>query len=725
MAEIKELSWWERVRRFGGVLMLIRFSLLLALIGLGVVATDQGHEVLRAMGESFDWVQAFWLFIATIICAFSVWYCARVLYLFRFATPASRRDIFPRLKKHLPRWLGAAVILFVAGSLIITAPNLFNIVLAIILFIAAGFFLYFVYHRRELLNRTGLLTLSGYEQEPKDLTSWWQLPRLTRVIIALLLLINIVLFFIFKHYAGGFAASLGTPAIVLIAAATLIPMGSFLVYLGNRYRFPSVALVLILAVIFSLFNDNHWVRLYPGMNTYEPPEALPHDPAWVRPLATYHSLEDYFQAWIRDLQVYRKKNSGYRQEPPIPVFIVAAEAGGIRAAYWTASVLAELQDRARDQDLNFARHLFAISAVSGGSLGGTMFAALLNAPAEQARSGCQPESHLRCRAQRLLSQDFLAPTVAAFLFPDLVQRFLPQPLLNDRGLALEESWEAGWDEFEAGEWFRRRFETLWENDPFATPLLLLNGTVVETGQRLIINPLGFDSENFHRTFSDALDSAAAMGSEIPLSTAAHLSARFTYVSPAGTIRRRDLTDSEKQWIRVVDGGYFENSGAVTADEILLAVQQKAEALKIAIWPVVIHISNSPVRPAEQSGGLPGRRMLMGEVLSPVRALLHTRPARGYQARDELRRRLVSSNPPKGSHVHFGLCQYAVTLPLGWDLSEAAQQDMTFQLIGYPDYPQRRDNSANLEQILRLLQGDEDRGVRYEPIGVNCTPLEGR
>lgn len=151
------------------------------------------------------------------------------------------------------------------------------------------------------------------------------------------------------------------------------------------------------------------------------------------------------------------------------------------------------------------------------------------------------------------------------------------------------------------------------------------------------------------------------------------------------------------------------------------MQQKAEALGIDIWPVVIHISNSPIRPAEQSGGLPGRRMLMREVLSPVRALWHTRPARGFQARDELR--LADSSPPEGSHVHFGLCQYAVALPLGWDLSEAAQQDMAFQLIGYPDHPQRRDNLANLEQVLRLLQGDKDQSVRYEPIGVNCTPLD--
>src|SRR5437763_8070781 len=48
------------------------------------------------------------------------------------------------------------------------------------------------------------------------------------------------------------------------------------------------------------------------------------------------------------------------------------------------------------------------------------------------------------------------------------------------------------------------------------------------------------------------------------STAAHLSARFTYVSPAGSLRKR----SEKEIAaHVVDGAYFENSGTATALEI--------------------------------------------------------------------------------------------------------------------------------------------------------------
>ena len=46
----------------------------------------------------------------------------------------------------------------------------------------------------------------------------------------------------------------------------------------------------------------------------------------------------------------------------------------------------------------------------------------------------------------MLGKDFLAPTAAVMLFPDLVQRLLPVPFLDDRAMAFEKSWEAAWNE---------------------------------------------------------------------------------------------------------------------------------------------------------------------------------------------------------------------------------------------------------------------------------------
>ena len=63
----------------------------------------------------------------------------------------------------------------------------------------------------------------------------------------------------------------------------------------------------------------------------------------------------------------------YPERPVHPLFIVATEGGGIRAAYWTATVLGTIQDA----DSSFADHVLAISGVSGGSLGAAVFDGLV------------------------------------------------------------------------------------------------------------------------------------------------------------------------------------------------------------------------------------------------------------------------------------------------------------------------------------------------------------
>jgi len=106
-----------------------------------------------------------------------------------------------------------------------------------------------------------------------------------------------------------------------------------------------------------------------------------------------------------------------------PVYIAAAEGGGLRAAYWTTSVLGEIEDAT---GARFSRHLLAVSGVSGGSLGGATFVAGLVEP--QAACGSPRETSVRECARAFLRRDFLSPVTAYLLFPDLVQRFIPWPL---------------------------------------------------------------------------------------------------------------------------------------------------------------------------------------------------------------------------------------------------------------------------------------------------------
>src|SRR5258706_6410187 len=103
---------------------------------------------------------------------------------------------------------------------------------------------------------------------------------------------------------------------------------------------PLMTILLIFSVLISPCADNHVIR------TAGAPSVPRQDVATT------------FDGWMRDLA-----KSDTRPNPP--VFIVATEGGGIRAAYWTAAVLGTLHDAT---DGAFTRHLFAISGVSGGSV---------------------------------------------------------------------------------------------------------------------------------------------------------------------------------------------------------------------------------------------------------------------------------------------------------------------------------------------------------------------
>lgn len=119
--------------------------------------------------------------------------------------------------------------------------------------------------------------------------------------------------------------------------------------------------------------------------------------------------------------------------------------------------------------------------------------------------------------------------------------------------------------------------------------------------------------------------------DIRLSTAVTMSARFPIVSPAGTIRDR----SERIVDRVVDGGYYENFGATTAQELADALREKPYGLK----PVVVLINNEPEETAmkcdeEISGPAISENTAtpwFPTISSPLDALLRTRTARGTHA----------------------------------------------------------------------------------------------
>src|SRR5262249_15396520 len=117
--------------------------------------------------------------------------------------------------------------------------------------------------------------------------------------------------------------------------------------------------------------------------------------------------------------------------------------------------------------------VFAMSGISGGSLGLASYAAYLTEKA----AGASDNSWVSNR----LNGDSLSATGAWWFFVE-VPRVFRQCTSEDRAAILEQGWEREWDDARGGGLTQGLFG-LWRRHREA-PLLMLNGTSVEDGCRL-------------------------------------------------------------------------------------------------------------------------------------------------------------------------------------------------------------------------------------------------
>ncbi|HTP50556.1 MAG TPA: hypothetical protein VMK42_07660 [Anaeromyxobacteraceae bacterium] len=421
---------------------------------------------------------------------------------------------------------------------------------------------------------------------------------------------------------------IGTLSIFVLALAAWMPLATGVAYLSHRSHLPIATALLILAIIGSYWNDNHTVRS-------------------AGPLGTRPPFSDYLASW--------KQPGPDSEVAGSPVILITAEGGGIRAAYWTAAVLGRFQD----EFPAFSRHVLAISSVSGGSLGAATFASLVG------RTSPGPgNAGVQASAGRVLGRDFLSPTVGMLLFPDLVQRFIPAPIpAFDRARGMELAWERALQQQGGSTAFSEPATRLWSHGPLGqVPAVLLNATSVEEGRRFIVSP-AFQTAHL---FEDATDGLASLGADVPLSTAAHLSARFPYISPLGRV---------EGFGHVADGGYFENSGAATLLDLLNALSDASSNEPIKPLVIVIKYTDGAIPrrsaslvPAGVQGPVTNR--FLTELLGPPVALLQAREARASFSVKSLRRKVKVLG---GRTVTIALDDKQHPLPLGWTLSETAQK----------------------------------------------------
>ncbi len=597
--------------------------------------------------------------------------------------------------------------------------------------VASWLLYYLITYRRALMARYLPRARPREELERQLVTGYAadHLPPVVKRVAATAVVVSLLILLITTWRAVPLGRALGPLPVVAFAVANAVFIGSLIAYLARKHRLPLVSMLLALAALFSRWNDNHDMRRIAGS---APPDTVHRS----------GHLRARFDAWLR---ARAAEDPG---RDTIPVILVAAAGGGLRAAYWTALTLATLQDR--DSGNGFARHVFAISSVSGGSVGGALFTALVHDRSESAENLCVTGDSLprrmirpgRGRARRVgpmvrcvhrfMNDDFLSPVLLKTAAPDFVQGFLPFPIgAFDRATALEQSWEQSYEQMTRHPTFGQGYLSLYTRDSTETPLLLLNTTHVQTGRRYVTAPFVDDG-----VFLDARSVHQALGADLPLSTAVHNSARFPFVSPAGRIERRD----GQSYGSLVDGGYFENSGLTTLGDVrrevdsLLQQHRNADgdllaAAAMRARVVVLYLCNDPLacrRDLAADTSLSTDRSIAAEWLSPLLTLLNTRDARGTLARaqtehargedffqinvcDSIPLAREPASPTETERLKVGHTR-VVNPPLGWLLSRMARDWMDSSLAPgamqdtarSPVLSCRRRNANELETLLALL-----------------------
>lgn len=473
----------------------------------------------------------------------------------------------------------------------------------------------------------------------------------------------------------------------------------------------------------------------------------------VKPPATLHNvrlvdrpldlprpaLNEVFQSWVDAQDDLEERNSA-----PVPLVLVAAHGGGIKAAYWTALVLdcivgvspagfegtnpkeadAETCKAERRNPLDqqtAARRIFLASSVSGGAMGMYAYARQLRA---EGWLGTEVNESSASWVNRRLARDFVSPTIAWGLFHDVPNHIiglhprergvcawhLRGPCATmDRGTVLERSFDNAFGDVKdnptlRGSWERRASSS---KRAKAVPLLVGNATVSGGQARAVISaadlsawpslegsqPPGGDPRPLAGTVE--VGDTLCSSNDLRLSTASLLAGRFPYVNPSGHLEalcgakddKVKTRDKESNCAQIEDPGICELNlvdGGYTENSGLFTI--------VALWPAL-------------------SRLVMAYNMSSTRDIAlviveldnHYRPRardvpRGSNGKSETLIPPATAFGAHGAAETFAraaaqrLTGVGCTLtisprlhpglvaPLGWELSEGAREDLRKGLV---------------------------------------------
>ncbi len=431
----------------------------------------------------------------------------------------------------------------------------------------------------------------------------------------------------------------GVLLVVNFLAWTLPALAFFL----DRFRVPVLSgIVLLGLLLFQVPGNDHYFRLVEPARNAAAPE----------PRADVEAFGE------------RLVSGG----PDRPIVIVMAAGGGITSAAWSAKVLSELaSDEATGEA--FVSGLAMVSAVSGGSVGTMFFVDRLDGPAR-----LSPEAAREIR--RAASESSLEPVAWGMAFPDLLRGVFPWPFVGprwlDRSWALEHSWTVRLGE-------NRPVPTLagWRREALdgRKPLVIFNSTVAETGDRFQFATMALDRPKPADPTASSGEPkprccdffAEFHGRNLTVPTAVRLSATFPFVSSAARVQ-----GGAGPGVHFVDGGYYDNSGVLSALELLNRVfPGREETLRgRPIYLLTLRIFEPDPRPlAEVSPAGSWASAFLAPVSTVIKVRTTTQAARNAWEIDQFANRWRG----RGLDVRIVDASYDDTGPLSWRLTEVEKE----------------------------------------------------
>jgi hypothetical protein len=573
----------------------------------------------------------------------------------------------------------------------------------------------------ENINADGLIRI-----EPRSKSRWT------------LLVVSIVAFFVLAIMPRQFGSRLGVLAATILAMTALVTMlGVLVVFMQDRQppeifqvgwerlrtrSTPIITLLLIALVLTGLAGGKTDIHSVTADGT------VPQRP----------TLEQAFAGWLGQKDACRipvnvdTQQAGADKKLSVrPMLMLAAEGGGIRAAYWTAATLAKIGAAGA----GCGGHSALMSAGASGGALGLALGRFTPDPLDSARKIAGHEA-LSAVTISMVTADLLASTTGLRFAADSSHRDSTRQSLDRAGL-METSWEEKLDglrtSFLAGD---QTAAVTGAN--VVTGQLILNSTAVRDGCLALLSqvdltagarsadgsPLcgtegtGEHSYDFFGAYGRGTgDGPDECVGNLRALTGTMLANRFPYVSPSGTAKGCRGLDP----VQLVDGGYADNTGLGTIGDLApqwnkLVKEHNDEVAQAGtgqfVVPVVVYIENGTgpdfsasrdEKPRYDSRVMPGKGtewqnnlFLVPEAVAPLVTKFVTAKGDHTESREllsEVGRKLtpdslctsstlcdqLSSQLPNTVFVVHQRKQPSLSAPLGWVLSETSQSDLNGDL----------------------------------------------